>query len=117
MILQFGQSCLALFSKLGRSWDSYRAVLDSGSSSAMEPDLLPPPLLEPPPLSLLEPHPAAIAAAAARAPSAHTGLNFTGTPLIGDEGSSADGLSHPSGERPVGLTHDEDERAEQLGAI
>src|SRR6476659_845399 len=83
MILQFGQSCLALASKFGLSCDSYRAVLDSGSRRAMVPDLLPPPLpllvLE---LSLLlEPQPAPMAAAAAmRATTAH--LVLTGNCLL-----------------------------------
>src|SRR3954469_14802897 len=80
MTLQSGQSALTLLTKFGLSFDPARGVLDSGSRSAMEPDLLPPPplLLE---LSLLLPQPAAMAAAAAmRAGTAH--LILTGNCLL-----------------------------------
>src|SRR5690349_24523400 len=57
MIWQPEQSSFILASKFGRSWDSYRAVFDSGRSSAILP-VLPPLLLaagvlEPPVLVLL----------------------------------------------------------------
>src|SRR3954451_5090291 len=78
MISQFEHSSLTLRSKFGRSCDSYRAVLVSGSRSAIFADLpLLPPLPPPPPLSLLSSLPqaampppsasTAIAAVAARA--------------------------------------------------
>src|SRR5437867_1001853 len=47
MISQPSHNALTFFSKSGRSWDSYRAVFDSGRRSAILPP--PPP---PPPLSL-----------------------------------------------------------------
>src|SRR3954464_8873776 len=71
MILQLEQSSLTFFSKLGRSCDSQRAVLASGSSRAIDSPL---PLLEPPPLLLflsLLPH-AATASPANTTPIAST---------------------------------------------
>src|SRR5439155_19390113 len=99
-----------------------RAVLDSGSKSAMEPDLEPPPPPPPPPppLLLLVPQPATATAAMASAGSTHAIVRFTTSFLLSFgclDSSSPDRRLHAAGERPVGLADDEHERAEQLGAI
>src|SRR5512139_645068 len=66
---QFGHSALSLAVNIGRSAASYRAVLDSGSSSATflppPPPLVLEPVLPPPELLLLEPHAATPTAATA----------------------------------------------------
>src|ERR1700741_5259990 len=79
MISQSGHLAATSFSKLGRSWDSYRAVFDSGSSSAILPPPPPlPPVSPPPPVFVLlssSPH-AASASEATRAKTASSAVTF-----------------------------------------
>src|SRR4051794_40310702 len=103
MIEQSAQSSFSFASKFGRSWDSYRAVLDSGSSSAIF--FAPPPAFavdvaaEPPlePLSLLTSLPQAATPnvrAAAATTETHFELRMESTLLLEVQGTG-------TGERSV----------------
>src|SRR5918994_5725499 len=125
LISQSGHSGSTLASNSGRSWDSYRAVFDSGSRKA----IVPPP--SPPPSSSSPPH-----AASPRArPSTAIGTSTRGSLTLMRSSSryasgsrlrvfpspfpTSCGLARRQrrGQETIRLVHDEGERAEQLGAL